>query len=397
MVSGLLKRSGGYFLGMASSRILTTIVFIIFARHFTPDIFGDLVLYITLLAIVTYIADVGLVQWYQKAAESKDRKKLFHTIISARIHTLLISMGVVALFLYFVPTFSLALRIGLILNLGGEAMLNIVDGYYLEKKQPYKVSLKYGIRGLLLILIYFVYSQFEFTLNQAIFWFVVTTYIAGFWVFPWQVMKGFAMKSFEHTVKTVKTSFPYALLTMTSLAYARGDQLVVRYTLNSTALGLYGGAYRYLESISLLPTALSHNLFPLSARKKGVTLNQLFKIMGVTIVVGAVVSGVTFLLSDFLIIDILGKDYADAVPLLQIFSAVLMLFFVNAPLAAVVQSSSYVKKFLPYGIANTVANIALNIALVPVYGVQMAAWIMLFTEITGLFINIAFVLKVYDK
>ena len=44
---------------------------------------------------------------------------------------------------------------------------------------------------------------------------------------------------------------------------------------------------------------------------------------------------------------------------------------------------------------NTSLNILLNIVFIPYYGLIAASWIMLFTEITGLFINLYFVNKIY--
>jgi len=44
---------------------------------------------------------------------------------------------------------------------------------------------------------------------------------------------------------------------------------------------------------------------------------------------------------------------------------------------------------------NTAANIALNILIVPKYGISGAAFVMLFTECTGLIINLGFVYFMY--
>jgi O-antigen/teichoic acid export membrane protein len=62
-----------------------------------------------------------------------------------------------------------------------------------------------------------------------------------------------------------------------------------------------------------------------------------------------------------------------------------------------VQSSKYVQNFLPFGIANTVGNLILNILVVPIYGIHGAAWVMAVTETTGLIINIYFAQKLYKS
>jgi len=230
----------------------------------------------------------------------------------------------------------------------------------------------------------------------AVQFYIVATVITIIWYFPWNKLKYITATFLSKALETLKLSSPYAFLTLTSFAYARGDSIVVRYTLSSFALGLYGGAYRYLESLSLLPTALSHNLFPISAKKKGITTSQLIKIMTVTIIAGSITSIIVFLTSNWLIVILIGKKYIEAVPILRIFSLVLFLFFINAPLATIVQSSHLVKKFLPYGVINTIGNIILNIIFVPIYGVAAAAWVMLTTEVTGFIINAYFAKKIYS-
>lgn len=112
---------------------------------------------------------------------------------------------------------------------------------------------------------------------------------------------------------------------------------------------------------------------------------------------GIIVSLMLFFASGFLITDLLGPAYNAAILPLKIFCLVLLLFFINSPLATVVQSSDFVSKFLPWGIGNTIANIVLNIIFIPVYGITAAAWIMFLTELTGLFINIYFVKKIYTS
>jgi O-antigen/teichoic acid export membrane protein len=123
---------------------------------------------------------------------------------------------------------------------------------------------------------------------------------------------------------------------------------------------------------------------------------QLIKMTSVMCLMGIVIGIALFLFSRVLIVDILGQNYIAAISLLQIFSLVVVLFFTNAPLATVVQSSDLVRKFLPWGILNTILNLVLNFYFIPIYGVIAAAWIMLISETTGLLINLYFVSKVYE-
>jgi O-antigen/teichoic acid export membrane protein len=247
--------------------------------------------------------------------------------------------------------------------------------------------------GLLLLAYLLFRNNFSFETAAVLYLFVSMITVA--WYFPWKLLNRFSFSPFSTIWKVLTQSKSYAFLIFSSFAYSRGDSLIVRYSLNDVALGLYGSAYRYLESLSLIPTALAHNLFPLSAKEGIVSSQQTKKITLLMTFIGIIISIIVYLNAELFIVGILGEPYISAVPLLKVFSLVLAFFFINAPLNTIVISSSQVNKFLPYGVGNTFLNLALNLMFVPLYGVVAAAWVMLITEVTGLFINIYFVRKVY--
>ena len=92
MLKPLFKRSSIYFVGLTAGKLLSTIVFILFARALLPAYFGNFVFFITLLQIITFFSDFGLNQWYQKQADSEDKTALFGKVLKARLYTLATSV-----------------------------------------------------------------------------------------------------------------------------------------------------------------------------------------------------------------------------------------------------------------------------------------------------------------
>jgi len=395
VLSALFKRSSIYLGGLTVSKLLSTLVFILFARILLPQNFGNFVLFVTLLQVVTFFADFGLIQWYQKQATITDKNTLIGEVLFARLITLFISIIISIFFLLISKSFSNYISILFIISLVPEAFLSVIDGYYLELKQSFRVSLKTTVRMVLIFAGYLVfYNAFSFV--SAIKLYLLSSIITLLWYFPWLKFKYFSSSNFSKSFQTLNSSKLYAFLIFTSFTYSRGDSLVVRYTLNSTALGLYAAAYRFLESLSLIPTALAHNLFPISAKEGNVIKSQLMKIVLIMSLLGLVTAFLVFIFSSRLITFILGNAYSAAIPLLKVFSLVIFLFFINSPLNTIVLSSSQINKFLTYGVGNTLLNIALNIIFVPLFGVTAAAWVMLTTEITGFVINVYFARQVYS-
>ncbi len=396
MTTQLFKRSGTYFVGLLISKALNLFLFVFVAKLLLPADFGSIIYYSTIIALVTVIADFGTIQWYQKHTTILANKtKVLHSMFSARMVTFGISVLAIGAYLLISQRFSISLSLLLLMTLIPEALLSIFDGYYLEKKQPYKISLKQIARSIILVMCVGIFYT-----NLSLELFALALFISAslniFWFVPWKYFKSFVF-DFKQAIKTLKQSSQYALLITTSYAYSRGDSLIIENSIGSAALGIYSAGYRYLEGLSLLPNALAQNLFHISAKKDSLSSGQLIKITGIMAGLGVLAGAALFLSSDVLTTTLLGTQYAQAGTIVRIFSAVVVLFFVNAPLSTVVQSSDLLKKFIPWGITNTLANLALNILLIPMYGVVAAAYVMLATEVFGLIINLIFVKKIYTK
>lgn len=396
MIRPLLKRSAFYFVGLSLSKALSIIVFILFARVLKAEGFGDLVLYATLGQIATFLGDFGLVQWYQKKAHVEERSLLFSKLIVSRIFTLIMSIILWLTFFTIVPTFSYFVVILFVLTLIPDSFTSVIDGYYFDKKQPLRVAFKKAIWMIVMLLGYFILGD-KLRFESSVILYFIGGWTALLWYFPWGELKKIRLKPATAVISTLHSSFPYAFLTLTSYAYARGDSIVVRYGLNSAALGIYGAAYRFLEGLSLIPTAIQHNLFPESAKEGNVSLKQVGKITLLMGIIGSSIAVFLYLYAEILIRLILGEAFIEAVPILQIFSLVVLLFFISSPLNTVILSSKRLNNFVPWGFGNTILNLALNILFVPVYGISAAAWVMFTTELTGLLINLYFVKQVYKS
>lgn len=395
MLRSLFKQSSIYFVGLVAGKLLGTIAWIIIARIFTKELTGEVIFFVTLLELTTFIADFGLNQWYLKHAEDHDEKKAYQKVIGTRILTLFLSMIVLTIFLTVSHTFEVTVIEIFILTLIPEALLSIGDSYFLKKKQSYLIAFK-GISSILFFFVWLVLFTNNHTFSTIAFMYFVSTAVTLLWFFPWKMIQGIELISMKEAITVLKASSAYALLIVTSYIYARGDSLIVGYIAGPAALGLYGLAYRYLDGLSLFPSALTQNLFPISAKKTGIHHMHLFK-MTVTMTTLGIIAGLFLYFCADILIMLLGSQYMQAVPVLRIFAIVLVLYFVNAPLSTVVQSSKFVHSFLPFGITNTVLNLFLNILFVPIYGIYAAAWIMVVTEITGLIINLIFIKKLYNN
>lgn len=395
MTKELLVRSTKFFLGLLSSKALNLAVFIVIARILSPEEFGDIVLFTTLIALVTSIADAGLSQWIQKREWKADPASALSDMVSARLVTLLISAIVVGVYLLISQRFSFFVSMALLLSLLPEGLLSVFDGYHLATKQPLHISVKHLVKSGTLLLAA-VTTATNFTLETFVYLSLFISLSNCTWFVPWKYLHPYRF-ALHKVPRTLQQSRNFALLIATSFVYSRGDALYIEHRLGSASLGLYSAAYRYLEGISLLPSALSQNLFHIAAKKDGVQPHEAAYITLGMGMLGIVIGFCLYYLSPTLIIGLLGSEYAPATEVLEVLSIVSVLLCINAPLATIVQSSNLLQKFLPWGIGNTVLNIVLNVLLVPLFGIVASAWVLLISEASGMLINIIFVRKLYQK
>ncbi len=394
MLRTLFKNSGIYFAGMMGNKVLNVLMWIILARLFQPDFVGSIILFLTVGEIATFMADFGLNQWYMKNADEHNRNEKFLEVISARIVTLIISISGLGLFLAVTQTFDNILTLTLLLSLIPKAGLSVLDGYLLERKASLQIAIK-NSTATILFLSGFLITGSSMTLQATAILYTSALILTTIIFFPWGLLKQFRFHELEKIQKTLKSSYSYAILIMSSYLYARGDTLLVGYLAGPMALGAYGMAYRYLEGFSLFPSAIVQNLFPVSAKKGTVGSLQLKQMTAVMAFLGLCVAVFVYYFAEPLVTVILSDKYTNAAPILRIFGVVLILFFINAPISAVVQSSDLVGKFLPFGIFNTLLNLILNAMTIPLYGAEGAAWVMAGSELSGLLINLYFVGKLY--
>lgn len=388
MIRGILQKSSRYFIWMIIAKVASTAAFVLLGRSLGAQGFGEFLYLLAVIQLITVLTDMGTTHWQQRQQDallSLQKAFLVRLVALCAVVPFLVGIS------YLLSVSSLLLLL-LLIALCSELLLSVTDGYFLATDRGQYLSYKVLSKTFLTILLFLL-------LQSPVVASAVVAYILGnigtiIWSFPWGIVR--RPVSLHVIGETVRESSPYALLMVTSFAYARADSLIIGSIAGAGALGIYGAAYRYLEGVSMLPTALGQVLFPLHGRGALISTLQLKKLFAFSAFFGVIVWLGLFLAAPFLIQGIFGDAYASGAWVLRVLSFVAFLFFLNAPLATILQSSSKVRSFLPWGVANTFLNVLLNFVFVYQFGAIGAAYAMLCTEITGFFLNIFFIRSLYS-
>lgn len=188
----------------------------------------------------------------------------------------------------------------------------------------------------------------------------------------------------------LKDSWPLILSGIVILVYMKIDQIMIKQLLGNEAVGQYSAAVRISEAWYFIPMVISSSLFPaiINAKKRSEDLyyKRIQRLFDLLVWIAIAIAIPATFLSDFIINLLYGGQYNEAggVLLIHIWAGVFVFIGVSSGmyyLTENLQKLLFWRSF--YGM---VANILLNIILIPIYGIKGAAVATLFSQIVASYI-----------
>jgi len=175
----------------------------------------------------------------------------------------------------------------------------------------------------------------------------------------------------------LKDSWPLILSSMTIMIYMRIDQIMLGQMLGDEAVGIYSAAVRISEVWYFIPMIILPSLFPsiVAAKKQDEVLyrQRIRKSYDLMVLLAFAVAMPMTLLAKPFVLALFGVAYIDsATPLAVLMWSCVFVFFASAWAKGVLAEGRQ-KVFLLYDLSSVSINIALNLILIPRYGVTGAA------------------------
>jgi O-antigen/teichoic acid export membrane protein len=195
------------------------------------------------------------------------------------------------------------------------------------------------------------------------------------WKVEWLPIFSF---SWQKAKKLLIDAWPLIFTGMAVSIYMKIDQVMLKEMLDAEAVGVYAAAVKLCEAWYFVPTALAASLFPaiVSAKQKSVILYQkrLQKFYDLMVWGAVVVALPTTLLADWIILILFGVDYQEGGDVLRIYIwAGVFIFIGVASFKWLVAENLQQFSFYFYAIGS-IFNIGLNWLLIPIYGINGAAY-----------------------
>ncbi len=197
--------------------------------------------------------------------------------------------------------------------------------------------------------------------------------------------------------RLARLTVPVGLGTLLMYAYGQVDQVLVYRIAGDQQAGLYGAVYRVLGSAMVLPGAVMMTLFPIISAARATNPERVRRLLQVATDYMAMASlpalAFTLAAAEPVVRLLYGGDFVPAAGALRILMAafvpVCFMFLTGNMLIALGRQ----RALIVCALIALAFNVALNLALLPRYGYEAAAWATLLTEILILGLTARLVLR----
>lgn len=193
---------------------------------------------------------------------------------------------------------------------------------------------------------------------------------AGLKIFDWKFDKKLA-------AAILKDSWPLMLSGAAIFIYMKIDQIMIGRSLNSESVGLYSVAIKLSEIWYFIPSIICTSLFPAIINAKLVSQEnyhqRLRKLYFLMILIAFVVAVGISIFAKPLILLLFGSAYLLSIPVLKIYIWSGIGIFVSSVVSQYLIAENMVKTVFISSVMGMVANVVLNLILIPKIGLYGAA------------------------
>ena len=182
-----------------------------------------------------------------------------------------------------------------------------------------------------------------------------------------------------------KEALPLFFIALFTFLYFRIDMLMLKWFKGEAVVGIYAASYRLMEGFTLFPSALMAALFPRLAYYASVDKNNFITYFLKGLILLSALGALLLLLSLFFgkefILLLYGSAYKASCPLFLWLMVALFLIYPNFILTQSIIALNQQRVYALTSFIAFIANIALNLLLIPKYSATGAAISTIFTEL----------------
>lgn len=381
------------------------ILFWLIARFYGKEIFGQFTLAQTFASIFIVFADFGfdMLLATEVPKNKNNSAAIFNSFFPLKLFfTTLAFCGMIIIISF--NNYSSDVKI-LIFIFTFYAIFTTIMNFFFgflkgHEKLQYEAKVSFIINfGTLAILLFFVINKTNIVIISIIF---ASTRFLGLLLSTYYALKvqpfiRFKL-NFSNYSKVLNQVLIFGSFLIFGNLYFQIDTILISYFKGEGAVGIYQAVFRIILLPLILPEVMINSILPVLSRNY-ISNNKEWSTLGQTLNKFLIVFGIPIFLATYFfaeeIIHLIysGKDFAMSIPILRIFSFIILIRFYSETFGLMLTTSGKQKNRMHIVLVATIINAILNIVLIPEFGVIGAAYISLFTNI---FVMVSFILQSHE-
>lgn len=384
-----INNAGWMLLEKIVKALSSLIIIALIARTIGPSDFGVFSLALSVLAILWCICSLGLDSILIKEfSQTKyDKLELFSTIFWMRffISALLMLICFILTWTSFTENYSHTNKIIFLIIISSLPFYNFntfFSYYQAQSKSRFTANISLAITLLFTtIKILFAATNPDPIIFSACYFFESATLIFIFTILAKETSLKISHFRTQILSELLKPAYPLLSASLLVIAYTKLDQVMIAKILGPEALGIYSVSTRIAETYIFIPTLLSVSLYPMLAKNFTPENTRVYFDI---VYSSSVASGILVLILSPILIPILfGNAYKESITPLS-----LLIFASIFSILGMLSTNFFLLKEMPYirlyrAIIGLAINFFLNLKLIPIYGINGAAFASLLSQITA--------------
>jgi len=355
------------------------------ARYLGPKQFGIFSYVVAFTGLFTPLRKLGLdgIITRDVARDELDNNELLSSSAFFKFLGSLILLVLVSGYMYFFKNNTIYFYLSLIFSFGFMVRsYEVIEFYFRAKVKGKYISIAhcFGIFVASLLKILFILSEcslvyfalanlVEAMVSMMLLWIFLKSHPCVIAFSKVRIRKGFEL---------LKESWPLIFSGFFALVYLNIDQVMIEEMLGSYEVGQYSVAVRISSVWYFIPLTIGWSVQAaiVNARKNGpeVYNERLQLLFTITAVIAYSIILPVVLFSDWIILVLFGPDYSSAGDVLSLHMWASLFVFIGSARGLWVLNESFFKFALFANIGAGIINVSLNYILLPIYGINGAAF-----------------------
>jgi O-antigen/teichoic acid export membrane protein len=386
-MTGVMRKSLRFFVGDAAARAVVFVVVVTAARRLGPSEFGRFAFVYGVVAIALLVGDLGLTPLIMRrlSRRSQFHPNAFWSAVATNLFIGAIAyVGLLAVFAATFPRDELLMAIyGPVLLI--QALATSVDAALFSFERGPRIALvRLGgnlVLGLAAIVVLLSRPSAEgiaaaFVVGGAV-KLTLGLVAARSILRPARIRPRLALAMLRY-------SLPFAAAAILSFLYFRVDIVLLGVISSNRNVGQYAAAYRIIDGVLLFPAALSYTSFPRWTSGQA-SFSQLSRMLRGLLCASLLVGLALGLWGGQLIRVVYGGSFDPAASALRILAAAVPVLFLDVIAVWLAYARRRERDVVWIGGLALIANLALNFALIPRFGIRGAAFATVASEVVNAF------------